>query len=190
MNYRLRSVTRHVVPLALVVRLVTLTTPDSLAVAATLPSSLPQPAQVVQAQTETPSFSPLLSVEQFLAETNAARRQAGLPALTLNQTLNRAAGTKVADMAARGYWDHFRPGDNKAPWDFIKEAGYEYTAAGENLARGFKTAAGITDAWMASPSHRANILSEHYTEVGFAVIESFDESGESVLLTVQFFGGR
>ena len=127
---------------------------------------------------------------EFLTLTNQARQEKGKPALRLNDQLDAAAYTKAMDMAQKGYWDHFRPGDGKAPWDFIKEAGYSYTVAGENLARGFKTPTGITTAWLASPAHRANLLSSKYGEVGFACIQIKDQDGNTLLLTVQMFGSR
>ncbi len=131
-----------------------------------------------------------LSPEAFLSETNAIRRSAGRAPLSLNPNLMQAAESKAADMLARGYWDHFRPDDNKAPWDFITEAGYKYSVAGENLARGFKTAQGITAAWYNSPSHKANLLSDRYTDVGYATIETTDAAGATQLVTVQMFGAR
>jgi len=175
-----RSLRRHIVPFTLALRVVSLTSPSSLAAAAELPTTLPAlPQQVATFQEQ-----------DFLGLTNQARLDAGLAPLSLNVELEQAAYAKAADMAKNGYWDHFRPTDHKAPWDFIHEAGYSYTVAGENLARGFVTPTGITKAWMASPTHRANILSPNYTEVGFASVHTTDETGKTVLLTVQMFGSR
>ncbi len=180
------SFRHHLVPLALVVRLVSLSTTPSLAVAATIPDS--QQVRVVVAS-NVEDLSPV-SVVSFLNETNLVRESNGLSQLTENADLSRAAQQKVTDMEQFGYWDHFRPSDRKAPWDFIREAGYRYTVAGENLARGFETAHGITAAWMASPSHRANLLSSKYTDVGFATGHITGSNGEDVLITVQMFGAR
>ena len=126
---------------------------------------------------------------EFLALTNAERAAHGVAPLRLDPELVSAAEAKDYDMDTKDYWDHFRPGDNKAPWDFIDEAGYDYRVAGENLARGFRTPEGVTKAWMNSPAHRANLLSPKYTDVGFASIISYD-TGSPVLLTVQMFGAR
>lgn len=172
---------RHIIPFTLVFRLVSLTTSSGLAIAAEIPSVHGQSTYYAQV------FSP----EAFLEKTNVERTALGLPALTLNKSLDEAAMDKAIDMATVGYWDHFRPSDQKAPWDFIKENGYTYKVAGENLARGFVTVQGITAAWMQSPAHRANLLSIKYTEVGYASIRSTNpETGERVLLTVQMFGSR
>ena len=126
----------------------------------------------------------------FLLQTNEHRELAGVPNLVLNDELNAAAHAKAMDMAQKGYWDHFRPSDHKAPWDFISDSGYAYHVAGENLARGYRTPAGITTAWMQSPAHRANLLSAKYTEVGYDCIEIADQDGQPILVTVQMFGSR
>lgn len=125
------------------------------------------------------------SNEDFLQYTNQIRVARGLKPLTINSQLGEAATLKAKDMVVHGYWDHFRPDDQKAPWDFIEESGYDYKVAGENLARGFITPAGITEAWQKSPSHLANLVSPKYTEVGFSCL---DVNG--VLYTVQMFGSK
>ena len=137
-----------------------------------------------------PIFQNVLSNELFLLDLNADRSAAGLAPLRMNDELNVAAESKAKDMIANNYWDHFRPSDHKAPWEFIDESGYAYRVAGENLARGFRTEAGITDAWMKSPAHRANMLSNKYREVGFASIYTYDETGVRILLSVEMFGAK
>lgn len=127
-----------------------------------------------------------IRVEQLLADTNARRAEAGLSQLSLNGTLSQAAAGKAADMFANNYWAHNSP-QGKTPWDFIVGAGYHYTLAGENLAKNFDTSGGVVDAWMASPSHRANVLKPGYQEVGFAVVNG-TLNGEQTTLVVQMFG--
>ncbi|MEO8621216.1 MAG: CAP domain-containing protein [bacterium] len=39
-------------------------------------------------------------------------------------------------------------------------------SAGENVAEGHPSAAAVVAGWMASPEHRANIVSTHFTEMG------------------------
>jgi uncharacterized protein YkwD len=144
-------------------------------------------APSVEAQAASVQATDKFSPQDFLALTNEYRVAAGQQGLALNDRLNAAAEAKALDMAAKGYWDHFRPSDHKAPWDFITEAGYSYNVAGENLAYGFRTPEGITHAWMESPTHRANLLSAKYQDVGFACVEVIRD-GAPVLLTVQMFG--
>jgi len=127
-----------------------------------------------------------IRVEALLASTNAKRAEAGLTQLTLNSALSQGAAGKAADMFANNYWAHNSPG-GKTPWDFILGAGYRYTLAGENLAKNFQTSGGVVDAWMASPTHKANILKAGYKDVGFAVVNGV-LNGEETTLVVQFFG--
>ena len=125
---------------------------------------------------------------ELLNLTNYERAQVGQPPLTLNTQLTEAAKKKSAHMFANNYWAHFAP-DGTSPWDFIRGEGYNYTYAGENLAKGFTTSYDAVKAWMKSPTHKANILSPNYREVGFAVAEGRLQ-GEDTVLIVQEFGAR
>ncbi len=66
-------------------------------------------------------------------------------------------------------------------------SGYQYEFAGENLAKNFIFSQAVVDAWMASPSHRENILRNDYTEVGYAIVNGV-LNGEETTLVVQMFG--
>lgn len=127
-----------------------------------------------------------IRVEQLLSATNAKRAEAGLPTLTLNSALSQAAAAKATDMFANNYWAHNSP-SGRTPWDFIIGAGYKYTLAGENLAKNFQTSSGVVDAWMNSPTHKANIVKSGYKEIGFAVVNGV-LNGEETTLVVQMFG--
>jgi len=127
-----------------------------------------------------------IRVEQLLKDTNAERSNAGLSALSLNSQLSAAAAGKAADMFLNNYWAHNSP-QGKTPWDFIVGSGYRYTLAGENLAKNFQMSDGVVSAWMASPSHKANIMKAGYQEVGFAVVNGV-LNGEETTLVVQMFG--
>lgn len=127
-----------------------------------------------------------IHIEQLLTETNAKRTATGVPALTLNQSLSAAAAKKAEDMFAKGYWAHQSP-DGKSPWDFIVNAGYKYIVAGENLAKNFSTSRAVVDAWMASSTHKDNIIKPQYRDVGFAVVNGV-LNGEETTLVVQMFG--
>ena len=100
-------------------------------------------------------------------ETNLARSADSLGTLTTNATLERAAQMKADDMAAKGYFAHNSP-DGKTPWYWFAEVGYDYAAAGENLAVNFSDSKDVIEAWMRSPKHRANIMNGNYTEIGIA----------------------
>ena len=125
---------------------------------------------------------------ELLNLTNYERSQNGLPPLTLDDQLSKAAQKKSVHMFKHDYWAHFAP-DGTSPWDFIRGEGYDYSYAGENLAKGFTTSYDAVKAWMDSPTHRANILSDKYSEVGFS-IEQGELQGEETVLIVQEFGSK
>lgn len=127
-----------------------------------------------------------ISDRELLNITNYERAKEGLPPLTINSKLTEAAKKKGAHMIQNDYWAHFAP-DGTSPWDFIKSEGYEYTYAGENLAKGFTTSYDAVKGWMESPTHRANILSKQYDEVGFAILAG-RLTGEDTVLIVQELG--
>ena len=127
-----------------------------------------------------------ITVQQLLLDTNQKRLSNGLEPLTLNKRLDEAALSKATDMFSKNYWAHNAP-DGTTPWVFIKNSGYDYTYAGENLARGFSSADDVVNAWMASPDHRKNLLSPNYKNIGFAIEEGKLE-GEDTILVVQMFG--
>jgi hypothetical protein len=102
--------------------------------------------------------------------------------------LSAAALAKANNMFEMQYWDHFGP-NGETPWQFISAAGYTYYYAGENLAKGFTTSEGVHQAWMASPSHRENILSPNYKDIGVAIL-SGTLNGKNVTLVVQMFGSQ
>ena len=118
--------------------------------------------------------------------TNEKRSQAGLPPLSENSSLSSAARAKGNDMLAKGYWAHFAP-DGTSPWSFFLSFGYKYRYAGENLARDFSSDHLAVEAWMASPSHKENILSPNYKDIGIGVVEG-SLSGADTTIIVQFFG--
>lgn len=128
-----------------------------------------------------------ISPSSLLADTNIQRSQNGLGTLTQNSLLAQAAQAKANDMVARNYWSHTNP-DGKQPWQFITDSGYSYSAAGENLAYGFDSSDATLAGWMNSPSHRANVLSSAYQEVGFGIANSpnYQDTGEETVVVAMY----
>jgi uncharacterized protein YkwD len=133
-------------------------------------------------------YATQVSNTTLLADTNAARSAHHEPALELNDKLTAAAEAKANDMAQRNYWSHVTP-DGKQPWVFMIGAGYEYEAAGENLAYGFGSSDDIVTAWMNSTEHRANLLNAAYRDVGFASanVTNYQGHGPQTVI-VAFYG--
>lgn len=124
--------------------------------------------------------------KELINLTNLERQKRGLSALQENVKLDIAALNKAKNMFEENYWAHKSP-SGKDPWGFIKGAGYEFSFAGENLARNFYTSEEVVDAWVASPSHRDNLLNSRYQEIGIAVVEGVLK-GQKTILVVQEFG--
>jgi hypothetical protein len=117
---------------------------------------------------------------------NASRQNLGFYPLEENQALNEAAYLKAEDMLEKGYFAHYSP-EGITPWYWLERSGYDYTAAGENLAVGFLESEQVHRAWMDSPSHKKNILNPNYREMGIAVLRGDFQGGQTALV-VQFFG--
>lgn len=133
-------------------------------------------------------FATDINVEKLLNLTNLKRAEAGLPPLNLDSQLSAAATAKANDMFGKNYWAHNAP-NGTTPWFFVSNAGYQYIFAGENLAKDFSNSEGVVSAWMASPTHRDNLLKREYQDVGFAVANG-RLAGEETTLVVQLFGTR
>lgn len=118
--------------------------------------------------------------------TNLKRQEAGVGMLEVNPLLEQAARNKGLHMLENDYWAHVSP-DGTEPWSFFVDSGYKYKYAGENLARDFANPGSAIEAWMASPSHRDNLLSSKYTQIGIAVVEG-DMDGVDTTIIVQLFG--
>ena len=126
------------------------------------------------------------TAEQIIELTNVKRAEEGLSALRQNSLLSSAAVAKSVDMHSNNYWAHYSP-QGKTPWNFISSVGYKYIYAGENLARDFNDPQAVVNAWMASPTHRSNVLDKNFKEIGVSVSNGSLTGTEGVLV-VQMFG--
>lgn len=127
-----------------------------------------------------------ITSEELINLTNQERKENGLDELKLSPVLVKAASQKAADMINKNYWSHTSP-EGKTPWSFLKSVDYHYLYAGENLARDFTNSPAVVQAWMDSPTHRDNILSSRYQEIGLVVINDTFQ-GQETTLVVQLFG--
>lgn len=131
-------------------------------------------------------YSSNITPERIIELTNQKRLALGLAPVKENPLLSEAARRKAADMFVFNYWSHNSP-SGRDPWSFLKEVGYKYQYAGENLARDFRDPESVVEAWMNSPSHRENIVNSKYQEIGIAVVDGTLQGIETTLV-VQFFG--
>jgi uncharacterized protein YkwD len=136
-------------------------------------------------------------VRATLCTLNAQRERHGLRPLTLNKRLSRAARLHAQDMVRRDYFSHDSLGGGSFV-DRIRRTGYLRGAGswtvGENLAwgtGGSSAPRAITEMWMNSPGHRANILSASFREVGIGLAIGAPGAGGSPAATYATdFGAR
>lgn len=131
------------------------------------------------------AYSSAITASNVLELTNVSRNNSGLPELALNATLSAAANAKAKDMLEKQYFAHVSP-DGITPWSWIKGAGYTYTVAAENLAVHYTSTEAMQDAWMASPSHRANILDSRFTEIGVGIAQGTFEGADATIVVSMF----
>ena len=103
--------------------------------------------------------------EEVVSLCNEIRQEYGLPPLIKNWEVARVARYKTEDMKSHGYFSHDSPTYGSF-FDMLNNFHIPYRSAGENIAMGFTTPQTVVDAWMASPSHRKNILSPSFTQAG------------------------
>lgn len=133
----------------------------------------------------TASASGLSGPERSLVRAmNGVRAEHGLAPLRLDVRLEGAARAHSADMLRRQYFSHasftWRMRSSRA-------AGPTF---GENLAWGPTSAAWVVSAWLASPTHRANLLRPGFHRVGVGAIAGSFEGRAGALVVTADFAGR
>lgn len=118
--------------------------------------------------------------------TNSARASNGGSTLARSTLLEKAAQLKAQDMARLSYFAHTSP-QGLTPWHWFREVGYSFIYAGENLAIDFSESVDVENAWMNSPTHKANLLNDNFTEIGIATAEGIYQ-GHPTTYVVQMFG--
>lgn len=128
----------------------------------------------------------LIEANALIDEANQQRVANGFGVLQENALLDQAAQDKANDMAANSYFAHTSP-SGATPWSWFEKAGYQFSYAGENLAVDFSNSQDVTNAWMNSPEHRANILNNSFTQIGMATAQG-TLNGHSATFVVEEFG--
>jgi uncharacterized protein YkwD len=171
----------------------TATTPGEPGTTATAspPSSPPSSPSPSSPPPSSPSASPAPGGNAaFEAEVvtivNQERVRAGCPEVTVDDRLTAAARGHSADMAARGYFSHTTP-EGVEFATRITAAGYRWSSAGENIAKGQRTPQDVMTAWMNSAGHKANILNCGFRNLGVGV--AADATG-TLLWTQDFASPR
>jgi uncharacterized protein YkwD len=111
-------------------------------------------------------------IQAMLTLLNAARVQAGLEPLSVNDKLTAAADKHSRDQAQMDEMTH-EGSDKSQVGGRTKTAGYLWSAVGENvLVRSDIHAAAAFDQWWNSPPHHENLMNPLFTEIGLAYAQS------------------
>ena len=95
-----------------------------------------------------------------------------VPAVNWNDQLTTAADVHSKDMLQNNYFSH-TGADGSSPGDRIRQAGYNWRAYGENIAKGYQDEQSVMTAWLQSEDHCKNIMGKDFTEMGVARAGSY-----------------
>ena len=107
--------------------------------------------------------------DQAFQLVNLERAEAGLPPVVIDPALQKIAAGYACRMIEEGFFGHRDPASEYGPGERAMIGKYSFFAVGENLAAGQETAADVMRVWMESPSHKAIILDDRWSELGMAV---------------------
>jgi uncharacterized protein YkwD len=99
---------------------------------------------------------------------NAHRARVGCGPLRWDARTGAVAQAHADDMVRRDYFSHTNP-EGQSPFDRLRAAGVTYTAAAENIAFGYPTAASVLQGWLNSDGHRRNLENCGYTHHGLGL---------------------
>jgi uncharacterized protein YkwD len=125
-----------------------------------------------------PSTQAATSGSSILGATNAARANAGLQALSVNDCLARMAQQHAERLAAAKTLYHQNIG--------AVASACGMSAAGENVAMNYTGPSDMVGQWMDSSGHRANMLNGGFTLIGIGTARAGDGSWYGV----QVFGSK
>lgn len=119
---------------------------------------------------------------QAVALGNTERAAAGAGPLAVDPVLQAVAQAYAEIQAAQGFIGHTDLNGDTVDGR-LNNAGYAWTAVGENLAYGPCTAEDVVQGWMNSEGHRTNLLRSVFTHTGLGVYRG----GEHRMYWVQVF---
>ncbi len=118
---------------------------------------------------------------EVLRLVNVERSRVGLQPLRFSDDLAASALIRAREIPIK--FSHTRPNGTKC-FTAMAQVGH---ILGENLAGGQRTPKQVVDAWMDSPTHRANILNKDFRELG--VVYYYQANSKFKHYWVQHFRG-
>ena len=144
-----------------------------------------QPAEPAKPAKPEDDFS--YDLETFAAEvlrlTNEARAEAGAPALETDPVLTRMAQARMEESG--GKLSHTRP-DGTTPDTIFREYDTELTCTGEIIMSTSRSPQAIVNGFLASPSHRANLLDPNHKYAGIGVAWGETPAGPGIAVLELF----
>ncbi|MHB1138630.1 MAG: CAP domain-containing protein [Microthrixaceae bacterium] len=123
-------------------------------------------------------------VDDMLGVVNAHRAEAGVAPLALCGPLIAAAQGHSDFQAATGRLTHTGEGGSTMR-QRVESAGYGgWSGLGENVAAQHPDVGSVVAGWLASPDHRASLLSSSFTHAGFGL----GRTGDGTPYWTQDFG--
>lgn len=119
------------------------------------------------------------SLQFAVQRLNAVRQQGDAPCASTAATMQplawesrlaSSAHAQAADLALRDLLSHF-DARQRGLGVRLRNAGYAAAGAGENLAAGQTDFDDTLQAWLASPSHCANLMQPEFRDVGLACVQ-------------------
>lgn len=126
-------------------------------------------------------------LETFAAEvlrlTNEARAEAGAPALETDPVLTQMAQARMEETG--GKLSHTRP-DGTTPDTIFREYDTQLTCTGEIIMSTSRSPQAIVNGFLASPSHRANLLDPNHKYAGIGVAWGETPAGPGIAVLELF----
>ncbi|MDQ2996685.1 MAG: CAP domain-containing protein, partial [Chloroflexota bacterium] len=140
-------------------------------------------------QITSPPALPAGFAAEVIGLVNKERAAVGCPTLLPNDILMQVAQAHSQDMADRDFFDH-TGADGHSMTQRMRDAGYRYARAAENLAAGVDSPAKVVALWMQSPGHRTNILNCQLRETGVGYVVDVHDPLDYGVYWTQDFGTR
>ncbi len=103
--------------------------------------------------------------------TCGSRSHEPAPPLEWNGLLERTALLHTRDMVARQNMSH-TGGNGSDIGQRMQREGYDWGAAGENVAAGQRSTADAIQSWLRSPGHCSNMMNKGFTDIGVSSVSS------------------
>lgn len=123
--------------------------------------------------------------EEIVTRTNEVRANVKLAPVKVDKLLAQVAQDMASDLASRGKLSH-TDAKGRSLRKRIDDSTYPWKSIGENIAMGYTSAKEFIAEWVKSETHKKNMLTADFNEIGIGLARSKD--GDIYL--VQVFASR